>query len=373
MEILNVGPLEIIIILALMFIFLGPKDMVKTAQGIGRWVRGITTSPMWREVWGISQDIRELPKKLMEDTGLEEALTDVKQTTQEVANEFNAQIKEAKEAARIPEVEHLRIETNPTIAPPAGSVSAALGARVETNAAAEQPPALVQVAEEATAPVVRKPRRKKLPAEAAPAAAAAGDVLDAPVKVKKPRRKKSDAPVEAVGTEPENAEMAAATEPEAALLVVDQPSAEEPAAPEKARKPRRKKLETAAAEPAVAADAAVAEESGIPQAEAPAVPEKIRKPRRKKLETTAAEPAFAEESGAPLAAEPVEMAGPAPVKRSRRKKLETPENTPVEAALDEMPSPSAAVEVVELPASENVVTAVETTEAESAEVGIIHA
>ena len=212
MEILNVGPLEIIIILALMFIFLGPKDMVKTAQGIGRWVRGITTSPMWREVWGISQDIRELPKKLMEDTGLEEALTDVKQTTQEVANEFNAQIKEAKEAARIPEVEHLRIETNPTIAPPAGSVSAALGARVETNAAAEQPPALVQVAEEATAPVVRKPRRKKLPAEAAPAAAAAGDVLDAPVKVKKPRRKKSDAPVEAVGTEPENAEMAAATE-----------------------------------------------------------------------------------------------------------------------------------------------------------------
>ena len=108
MEILNIGPLELIIILALMFIVLGPKDMVKTAQSIGRWVRSVTHSEMWREVWGISQDIRELPKKLMEETGLEEALTDVKQTTQEMSNELNAQINEVKEASRIPEIEHMR-------------------------------------------------------------------------------------------------------------------------------------------------------------------------------------------------------------------------------------------------------------------------
>src|SRR5512140_384254 len=124
MEILNIGPLELIIILVLMFIILGPKDMVRTAQRIGAWVRSVTRSPMWREVWGISQDIRELPKKLMEETGLQEALTDVQQTTQQVASELNAQINEAKEAARVPEIEHLRVE-NPMLVAPPESVPAA--------------------------------------------------------------------------------------------------------------------------------------------------------------------------------------------------------------------------------------------------------
>jgi Sec-independent protein translocase protein TatA len=98
MEILNIGPLELIIILALMFILLGPKEMVLTAHRIGAWVRNFLRSPMWREIWGISQDIRELPKKIVSESGLEETMEELKQTTQEATDEINKEHKEVAEA-----------------------------------------------------------------------------------------------------------------------------------------------------------------------------------------------------------------------------------------------------------------------------------
>jgi Sec-independent protein translocase protein TatA len=199
MEILNIGPLELIIIMVLMFIILGPKDMVKTAQRIGAWVRGVTHSQMWREVWGISQDIRELPKKLMEDTGLNEALTEVQQTTQQVASELNTQLNEAKEAARVPEAEHLRLETGPgaVIAPPSTSVPAALpstnGPPVRLDAvqpavietvdavapvADSQVPNVESVAAVEPAPVKKSRRKKQVAAEVIVPAAPASEPLE---------------------------------------------------------------------------------------------------------------------------------------------------------------------------------------------------
>jgi Sec-independent protein translocase protein TatA len=200
MEILNIGPLELIIILVFMFIILGPKDMVKTAQRIGGWVRSVTRSPMWREVWGISQDIRELPKKLMEETGLEEALTDVKQTTQDVAKELNAQINEAKEAARVPEVEHLRVDTNPLIGPPPGSVPAALPSTVaSTNNLEAIAIASLETAAQSTGAVSLQPVEVAEQAVVETAVAPTAEELPAPVK--KTRRKKQvaveSAPVDA--------------------------------------------------------------------------------------------------------------------------------------------------------------------------------
>lgn len=114
MEIFNIGPLELIIILLIMFVLLGPKEMILTAQRIGKWIRGFVRSPVWREIMGYSQEIRELPQKLMDDTGLKEALADVQQTTQQAASELNTTVNDAVQAARVPEAEHVRLETNPT-------------------------------------------------------------------------------------------------------------------------------------------------------------------------------------------------------------------------------------------------------------------
>jgi len=216
MELFNIGPLELIIILVLMFIILGPKDMVKTAQRTGAWVRSVTRSPMWREVWGISQDIRELPKKLMDETGLDEALTDVKQTTQEVANELNTQINEAKEAARVPEAEHVRIEPNPQIGPPANSVPAAVHSPVE-------PPVRLEAVQPAELKVVEATESEAAaPGETGeagqPVVVAAQDTAE-PVPVKKPRRTKKQA--QAVESLPEETPAAEASTDAASAVLAE--------------------------------------------------------------------------------------------------------------------------------------------------------
>lgn len=110
MEILNIGPLELIIILLIMFVLLGPQEMIATAQRIGKWIREFVHSPMWKEVMGYTKEIRDLPKMIMDETGLQETLDEVRKTTQQTADELNAQIKEATEAARVPEIEHLKID-----------------------------------------------------------------------------------------------------------------------------------------------------------------------------------------------------------------------------------------------------------------------
>lgn len=117
MEIFNIGPLELIGILLIMFFLLGPKGMILTAQKIGAWIRKMVKSPVWQEIMGYSQDIRELPKKIMDDTGLKEALDDVQKTTKETAAELNATVNEAVQSARVPEAEHVRLDTTPVAGP----------------------------------------------------------------------------------------------------------------------------------------------------------------------------------------------------------------------------------------------------------------
>ncbi len=129
MEILNIGPLELIMFLVIAFVLLGPKGMVLTAYKIGQWIRQAVRSPMWKEILRSAQDIRDLPTKLMEETGLEEDLKAIKADTQAAVNEVNTSLKEAKEAARVPEAEHMRLGDSavvPTIAPAKATVPAAV-------------------------------------------------------------------------------------------------------------------------------------------------------------------------------------------------------------------------------------------------------
>ena len=72
MEILGIGPLELVFILLIALIVLGPNDMVKAGRTIGRFLRKIVTSPTWRTVQQTSRDLRYLPNKLMREAGLED-------------------------------------------------------------------------------------------------------------------------------------------------------------------------------------------------------------------------------------------------------------------------------------------------------------
>lgn len=72
MEILGIGPLEILFILIIALIVLGPRDMVNAGKTIGRTLRKIVTSPTWHAVQQTSREIRNLPNRLIREAGLED-------------------------------------------------------------------------------------------------------------------------------------------------------------------------------------------------------------------------------------------------------------------------------------------------------------
>lgn len=86
MEILGIGPLELITIFLIALIVLGPTDMVKAGRSIGRFLRRIVTSPGWRTFQQASREMRYLPNKLMREAGLEDLerdLEDIKDKTRQ--------------------------------------------------------------------------------------------------------------------------------------------------------------------------------------------------------------------------------------------------------------------------------------------------
>jgi len=72
MEFLGIGPLELILILIVALVVLGPKDMVKAGRTIGRTLRTIVSSDTWRVVQQTSREMRNLPNRLMREAGIED-------------------------------------------------------------------------------------------------------------------------------------------------------------------------------------------------------------------------------------------------------------------------------------------------------------
>jgi|DewCreStandDraft_5_1066085.scaffolds.fasta_scaffold18569_3 sec-independent protein translocase protein TatB len=89
MDFLGLGPLELLFILVIALILLGPKDMIKTGRTIGKTLRKIVLSPTWRTVQQTSRDLRQLPHKLMREAELEELEKDLTQTQQQLKQEIN--------------------------------------------------------------------------------------------------------------------------------------------------------------------------------------------------------------------------------------------------------------------------------------------
>jgi len=80
MEILGIGPTELVFIILIAIIVLGPKEMEKTGRTIGRWLNKLVNSEGWKTVQDTSRTLRNLPNKLMRDANLEmwEAQQDIR-------------------------------------------------------------------------------------------------------------------------------------------------------------------------------------------------------------------------------------------------------------------------------------------------------
>jgi sec-independent protein translocase protein TatB len=79
MEIFGIGPLEFLLIVVIMLVVLGPKEMVATAGKIGRFIRQVVRSPMWGTIMQTSKDVRDLPTKIIREAGLETEIAQLKE------------------------------------------------------------------------------------------------------------------------------------------------------------------------------------------------------------------------------------------------------------------------------------------------------
>jgi len=71
MEILGIGASELVFVVIIALIVLGPKDMQKAGRTIGKWMRDIVTSDGWKAFQKTSNELRKLPAQMMRDANEE--------------------------------------------------------------------------------------------------------------------------------------------------------------------------------------------------------------------------------------------------------------------------------------------------------------
>ncbi len=113
MEILGIGPSELIFIVIIALIILGPKDMQKAGKTIGKWLRDIVTSDGWKIFQQTSHEIRTLPNRLMR-----EANEELNQVANSVDKAVNPPLERQQPQGSQPMTSAPSVFTENRIAPP---------------------------------------------------------------------------------------------------------------------------------------------------------------------------------------------------------------------------------------------------------------
>jgi Sec-independent protein translocase protein TatA len=82
MDFLGIGPAELVMIVILLLLFLGPRDVVELFRKFGRMVRRLRASPTWNVINTTAQTLRNLPNSLAEEAGMEEIRKDLLKTAE---------------------------------------------------------------------------------------------------------------------------------------------------------------------------------------------------------------------------------------------------------------------------------------------------
>jgi Sec-independent protein translocase protein TatA len=72
MDIFGIGPLEIIFILLIAMVVVGPRNMGKTGRMLGSFLNRLYRSENWKLINQASKNLRNLPNRLAREAGLEE-------------------------------------------------------------------------------------------------------------------------------------------------------------------------------------------------------------------------------------------------------------------------------------------------------------
>jgi len=71
MEFLGIGAPELVFIIIIALLLLGPRDMQKAGKTIGAWLNSVVKSEWWRAIRRTSEEIRSLPTNLMREANRE--------------------------------------------------------------------------------------------------------------------------------------------------------------------------------------------------------------------------------------------------------------------------------------------------------------
>lgn len=63
--------MEIVLILILAFVILGPEKMISTGRQLGGWIRKLSRDKLFREVVETTDEIRRYPRKIFEESRLD--------------------------------------------------------------------------------------------------------------------------------------------------------------------------------------------------------------------------------------------------------------------------------------------------------------
>jgi Sec-independent protein translocase protein TatA len=77
MEIFGIGPLELLLIVFLALIVLGPKEMIETSKKAAGWLKKLRQSDAWKT----TKEVMDIPTKVMQETGLDKELRELNTLT----------------------------------------------------------------------------------------------------------------------------------------------------------------------------------------------------------------------------------------------------------------------------------------------------
>jgi len=73
----GIGFSEVIFILILMVIILGPQKMVEGARDLGKTIRKVTRSQFWKDAVKTSREIRDIPRKIINEANIEDEVKEI--------------------------------------------------------------------------------------------------------------------------------------------------------------------------------------------------------------------------------------------------------------------------------------------------------
>jgi len=87
MDLLGVGPLELIFIFIIVILVVGPRDIGNTARSIGKFLNRLYKSDEWKSMTQASRTLRTLPQRLAREAELEE-LDSIRNTLKDATQEL---------------------------------------------------------------------------------------------------------------------------------------------------------------------------------------------------------------------------------------------------------------------------------------------